>query len=689
MAVRTLVWVGCALVAAFAAIGATDDLHRRIPLFLSLYGVAFAAYAIAVRSVLRSPRATRRALITMAMVAVAARVAVLPARPDLSTDAYRYVWEGRVVLHGANPFAVAPADSSLAALRDDDFELINHKPLATIYPSLAQALFAVGAWIAPNVIALKSIFTLLDLGTALVLLALLRARGRPATHALVYAWSPLVILETGHSGHLDAAGVFFLVVGVTLVTGKRRVWGAVVLGASFLVKYLAIALVPFFGKRGYRRVIPIMVVTVVVGYLPFLGAGNELTGSLRTYGFDWSFNGPPFMALSALFGDAARARLVLVVLGGLFAVVAALRTDDLARYAFLVIGAAILLSPTVYPWYLVWLVPFLCVSPNRAWIVFTGLVALSYWVWVEYDASGAWMVPNGLLMLEYAPFYGLLLWDVTHERRAAGPVTDYPGRQSTALSRGGPVGDTRGGTPRGESGVLRVSVVIPARNEESAIGLVLDEIPRDLVDEVIVVDNGSADRTAEVARAHGATVVHEPTPGYGGACLAGLARVAAPSNVVVILDADRSDYPEDLPRLLEPIASGEVDMVIGSRTLGGAEPGALPWNQRFGNRLACGLMRLLYDVHPTDMGPFRAIRRESLERLGMQDRTFGWNVEMHAKAVIAGLAIQEVPVRYRRRVGTSKISGTVSGTIRAGTKIIGTILVYYPRYLATRRERSE
>ena len=677
MAVRTLVWAGCALVAAFAAIGATDDLHRRIPLFLSLYGAAFAAYAIAVRSVLRSPRATRRALIAMAMVAVAARVAVLPARPDLSTDAYRYVWEGRVVLHGANPFAVAPADSLLAALRDDDFDLINHRSLATIYPPLAQGLFAVGAWIAPNVIALKSIFTLFDLGTALLLLAFLRARGRPATHALVYAWSPLVILETGHSGHLDAAGVFFLVLGVTLLAGGKRAWGAITLGASFLVKYLAIALVPFFGKRGYRRVFPVMLVTVVVGYLPFLDAGDGLTGSLRTYGFDWSFNGPPFMALSALFGDAARARLVLVVLGGLFAVVAALLTRDLARYAFLVIGAAILLSPTVYPWYLVWLVPFLCVFPNRAWILFTGLVAISYWVWVEYDASGAWMVPNGLLMLEYVPFYGLLVWDATHERPAAGVADGAP-----AAPGGGVIGDR---TRRAAFVPLRVSVVIPARNEESSIGLVFDEIPRDLVDEVIVVDNGSTDRTAEVARAHGATVVHETTPGYGAACLAGIARVAAPSNVVVILDADHSDYPEDLPRLLAPIASGDADMVIGSRTLGGAEPGSLPWNQRWGNRLACGLMRILYGVHPTDMGPFRAIRRDALESLGMRDRTFGWNVEMHAKAVIAGLAIREVPVRYRRRVGKSKISGTVRGTIRAGTKIIATILVYYPRYLTTRR----
>lgn len=231
------------------------------------------------------------------------------------------------------------------------------------------------------------------------------------------------------------------------------------------------------------------------------------------------------------------------------------------------------------------------------------------------------------------------------------------------------------------SNAMRVAVVIPARNEEAALGLVLDEIPRRGVDVVIVVNNGSTDRTADVARAHGAIVVEEAVPGYGAACLAGIARTDATIDVVVILDADHSDYPEDLPALLAPIAAGEADFVIGSRVLGGAEPGSLPWNQRFGNRLACALIRALYGASCTDMGPFRAIRRTALLGLHMRDRTFGWNVEMQAKALIAGLAIREVPVRYRRRIGTSKISGTVSGTIRAGSRIIGTILMYYPQYL--------
>lgn len=232
---------------------------------------------------------------------------------------------------------------------------------------------------------------------------------------------------------------------------------------------------------------------------------------------------------------------------------------------------------------------------------------------------------------------------------------------------------------------LRTAIVMPAFNEERAVGLVLDEIPRDYVDEIIVVDNASTDRTARVAAEHGATVLEELTRGYGAACQRGIAGTGDHIDVIVILDADHSDYPEDLPDLLAPIESGEADFVIGSRVLGEREKGALPWNQRGGNWLACLLMRWLYRRRFTDMGPFRAIRRDKLLSLRMTDKTFGWNVEMQAKAIAMHVRIVEVPVRYRRRIGDSKITGTISGTIRAGVKIIGSIFKFYPLYLRSRR----
>lgn len=220
-----------------------------------------------------------------------------------------------------------------------------------------------------------------------------------------------------------------------------------------------------------------------------------------------------------------------------------------------------------------------------------------------------------------------------------------------------------------------VAVLIPALNEEKAIAKVLAAIPPGLAGEVVVVDNGSTDRTADVARRQGARVVGEPRRGYGQACQSGLAALA-PAEIVVFLDGDFSDFPEEMPALLAPILKNEADLVIGSRVLGRPERGALLPQQRLGNALATWLIRLLFGVRYTDLGPFRAIRADSLARLRMQDRSYGWTVEMQVKAARAGLRVAEVPVRYRRRVGVSKISGTLAGTCKAGYQIITTILRY-------------
>lgn len=217
-----------------------------------------------------------------------------------------------------------------------------------------------------------------------------------------------------------------------------------------------------------------------------------------------------------------------------------------------------------------------------------------------------------------------------------------------------------------------VDVIIPALDEEAAIGLVLDEIPRDRVRRVVVADNGSRDRTAEVARRHGAEVVREPRRGYGAACLAALTAIASdPPEVVVFLDGDRSDRPEQLPLLLEPIERGEADLVIGSRVLGRREAGSLTPQQRVGNQVACVALRLLYGAHYTDLGPFRAIRYDALRALDMGDPDYGWTIEMQIKAARRGLRHAEVPVDYRRRIGESKVSGTLRGTVGASVKILG------------------
>ena len=232
-----------------------------------------------------------------------------------------------------------------------------------------------------------------------------------------------------------------------------------------------------------------------------------------------------------------------------------------------------------------------------------------------------------------------------------------------------------------EKGIPHIDVIIPAFNEEKSIGKVVKDIPKEWVREIIVVNNHSTDGTVPAAQAAGATVLNEDRPGYGFACLKGIDYLKqkpkeVQPEIVVFLDGDYSDYPEELPKLAAPIIEGKAQMVIGSRALGNRERGALTPQQVFGNWLATRLLKLIYGASFTDLGPFRAIRFEDLLAIDMKDQTYGWTVEMQVKAAKYGLISTEVPVNYRKRIGISKVSGTVKGTIMAGYKIIWTIIKY-------------
>ena len=220
---------------------------------------------------------------------------------------------------------------------------------------------------------------------------------------------------------------------------------------------------------------------------------------------------------------------------------------------------------------------------------------------------------------------------------------------------------------------MRVAVVIPTFNEAGSIGRVLDDIPTSLATEVLVVDAGSTDGTREIAAGRGARVILEPRRGYGRACLTGLDRATDP-DVVVFLDGDYSDRPAEMSRLLEPIRQGKADIVLGSR-LQGRRAGAMPWHQVLGNRLAAALIRALYGVALTDLGPFRAARRDVLRAVALREPTYGWAVELPTRGARQGYRVAEVPVSYHPRIGVSKISGTVKGTVGAAWCILAGIVV--------------
>jgi glycosyltransferase involved in cell wall biosynthesis len=224
----------------------------------------------------------------------------------------------------------------------------------------------------------------------------------------------------------------------------------------------------------------------------------------------------------------------------------------------------------------------------------------------------------------------------------------------------------------------RVSVVIPVFNEQDAITQVIEDLPKHLLHEIIVVDNGSTDETARLASAAGARVVTESRKGYGSACLRGIQASDAP-DIIAFIDGDYSDHPEEMAQVLAPIIAGHAEFTIGSRVLGNREPGALLPQARFGNWLATALISAFFGVDFTDLGPFRAIRKDTLDQLVMQDTTFGWTVEMQVKAARRRVRTAEVPVSYRKRIGVSKITGTLEGTIKAGWKILFTIFKYAAR----------
>lgn len=226
---------------------------------------------------------------------------------------------------------------------------------------------------------------------------------------------------------------------------------------------------------------------------------------------------------------------------------------------------------------------------------------------------------------------------------------------------------------------VHIVVVIPAFNEENAVGKVISEIPKDWVKEIIVCDNNSGDKTTESAKNAGAIVVHENRQGYGYACLKCLDFLKENNilpDIVVFLDADYSDYPEELPKVVQPIIGDDCDLVIGSRAHGNKERSSMTPQQVFGNWLATKLIKIFYKVEFTDLGPFRAIKYDALNKINMQDKTYGWTVEMQVKAAKQGMKCKEVPVNYKVRIGKSKVSGTIKGTVLAGYKIIKTIFKY-------------
>ena len=348
--------------------------------------------------------------------------------PSLSDDIYRYLWEGKLVAAGINPFVHAPSDPSLAHLQDPVvFPHINHKEYRAIYPPLNQYMFALTTIISPTITAMKSPFILFDLLSIAVLLLILRERREDSSRVIIYAWNPLVIMEFAGSGHLDSAGIFFLMLALYLLSRRKSRSATFCLAFSFLAKFIPLLFLPFFLIR--RKVINlgIFCIASVILYLPFADAGRKLYESLFVYSQHWVFNASLYevilwTGLSSLTARGISAILLLLLTAGLFYRYAQKtegeQEESIYYVGFVVLGSFLLFTPTLHPWYLCWIVPFLVIFPNRAWIYFTGSVFLSYIILKGYVETGVWKENIVVKLVEYLPFYTLLIYDAARRYRA-------------------------------------------------------------------------------------------------------------------------------------------------------------------------------------------------------------------------------------------------------------------------------
>lgn len=422
---RVIVVLGGLMIAVSAYVLKLGALNQAVPSFLIAFGVWFLLYVASILLLSRMHEPYRRTVQWIVAVALVIRVFGLLAPVSLSDDIYRYLWEGRVVSEGHNPFALAPDAPELAYLRDDNVSGINHSDLPTIYPPAAQAVFALGAIIKPNIATQKLVLTFFDLGTILIVFLLLRFR-RMNLHLLaVYAWSPLVVIEFAFSGHIDSLGIFFLMLFVLLFERGSNAGGFAALASSFLSKYSAGVLGPFFlFKPRYWKWLLLSAFVVVIGYLPFAAAKSGLFDSLGLYSRHWYFNSFVFATLRHVVTNPDWLRIGLASAGLTVMLWQGYRQRDVMRYLFFAIGVTLVFLPTVYPWYVCWIVPFLCFYRSRAWLLFTGLVVAAYAVWIPFLNGGAWELGWSTLLIEYVPFYALLMVEGyrTWRRSARGVV---------------------------------------------------------------------------------------------------------------------------------------------------------------------------------------------------------------------------------------------------------------------------
>jgi hypothetical protein len=395
-----LVLAGLVLVAFAAVLPRLGDLGSKAPLLLYLWAIAHAAYLLAAYRALRAPMSAR-ALRWILGVALLARLLLIPAAPTLSEDAYRYLWDGSLTRDGINPFVHAPSDPALVERRNELFGRLNHADVPTIYPPAAQLFFAAVASVRATPAALKAAYLPIEIAAWIALLALLRRRGLAPERILLFAWNPLVLVESYGSGHVDLLAAAALVLAIALLEAGRRVPAGVAWAIASLVKYTPLLLGPMLARKRAWAVLMPAGLTMALLTLPFLRAGRALFHGLGAYGAHWEFNGPLFPLFRAALGSGYAARLLLAALLVLAVAAISARARTVSGAALACLTAYLVASPTLFPWYLVPLAALLPLHPDAGLLAATGLVALSYLPLPHFRATGEWTLPSWIPWIEY------------------------------------------------------------------------------------------------------------------------------------------------------------------------------------------------------------------------------------------------------------------------------------------------
>lgn len=420
MRVNQLLLLGVVLELVLIGVLTLGNLREAIPLFLLLYFFAFLVYLAATRFI-RSDTGTVQNYVPLILgFAILFRMTLFFSEPSLSDDIYRYVWDGTVFNQDINPYLYPPSAPELGGLRDSLYPQINHKDIGTPYGPVTIMVFALTQAIANNVFIMKIPFILFDCLAMLLLLSMLRTSGLPRNNVLLYAWNPLVLVEISGSGHNDPLAVLFLL-GALFYFQRNKPWqGALGISMALLSKYFAILFLPAIWKHIKKGAWIILPLSLMLFFIPFYNGLENHVLSLTTVGSQWRFNDSIFSVIYFLTGSLELSKGIVVTAFLALVFIVHRRSMPVLKSAMTLIGGALLLTTTLQPWYLLWVVPFLCFYPNRAWILLTGLIMLSYHVLIRYMADGIWIENMWIKTAIYVPFYALLIadgWRIWQSRR--------------------------------------------------------------------------------------------------------------------------------------------------------------------------------------------------------------------------------------------------------------------------------